>query len=128
MLRDACWTPKQDASLISNYVAAGILRSTSADIVVNFSRASLTEITKTTNTLSAGYAVNDTAKFTITRTGQAVKVITEYKGQTYETDYLDFDFVAKDSNYFYLGMFAARGTIVEFTNLTYTKTGESHGA
>ena len=128
MLRDACWTPKQDASLISNYVAAGILRSTSADIVVNFSRASLTEITKTANTLSAGYAVNDTAKFTITRTGQAVKVITEYKGQTYETDYLDFDFVAKDSNYFYLGMFAARGTIVEFTNLTYTKTGESQGA
>lgn len=128
MLRDACFAPTNDKSLLSNYVAAGIWRNQSTDIVANFSRNSLTAITKSANTLSTGYAVGDTAHLTITRTGQAVKVTTEFKGTTYETNYLDFDFIAMDSEYFYLGMFAARGTIVEFTNFTYTKTGESQGA
>ncbi len=128
MLRDACWLPKNDSALLSNYVAAGILRSTSTDIVANFSRASESAITKSSNTLSAGYQVNDTLTLSISRVGQSVTVTTIYKGTTYTTNYLDFDFVAKDSDYFYIGMFAARGTIVEFTNLNYEKTGESQGA
>lgn len=128
MLRDACWLPTKDAALISNYVAAGIWRNTSSDVVVNFSRDNVTSITKSDNILTQGYSKDDTAQLSITRVGQSVTVTTVYKGTTYTTNYLDFDFVAKDSNYFYLGMFAARGTIVEFTNLVYTKTGESQGA
>ena len=128
MLRDACWLPAKDAALLSNYVAAGILRSSASDVVVNFSRASLTEITKSNNTLSAYPSVNDELEFKITRTGQSVICETKIGGTTYTTNYLDFDFVAKDSEYFYLGMFGARGTVVEFSQVTYTKTGESQGA
>ena len=127
MLRDACWLPKQDASLLSNYVAAGIFRNNATDIVANFSRASLTEITKSNNKV-AYPSVNDELEFKITRTGQSVVCETKYNGTTYTTNYLDFDFVAKDSDYFYLGMFGARGTVVEYTNVTYTKTGTSQGA
>ena len=128
MLRDACWLPAQDSSLLSNYVAAGIFRNKATDIVANFSRANLTEITKSTNTLSAYPAVNDELEFKITRTGQSVICETKIGTTTYTTNYLDFDFVAKDSEYFYLGMFGARGTVVEFSQVTYTKTGESQGA
>ena len=128
MLRDACWLPAQDASLLSNYVAAGIFRNKATDIVANFSRTNLTEITKSNNTLSAYPAVNDELEFKITRTGQSVICETKIGTKTYTTNYLDFDFVAKDSEYFYLGMFGARGTVVEFSQVTYTKTGESQGA
>ena len=128
MLRDACWLPAKDASMMSNYVAAGIWRNSSTDINVNFSRANLTEITKSGNTISAYPAVGDTLEFKITRTGQSVVCETIYNGTTYTTNYLDFDFVAKDSEYFYLGMFGARGTVVEYSDVVYTKTGTSQGA
>ena len=127
MLRDACFAPKQDSSLMSNYVAAGIYRTSNATNV-NFSRSNLTSITKSGNTLTSYPSVNDTVKFTLTRTGQKVVVTTTYGGTTYTTEYLDFDFVAMDSQYFYLGMFGARGTVVEFTNVSYEKTGTSQGA
>lgn len=127
MLRDACFAPKQDSSLMSNYVAAGIYRTSNATNV-NFSRSNLTSITKSGNTLTSYPSVNDTVKFTLTRTGQKVVVTTTYGGTTYTTEYLDFDFVAMDSKYFYLGMFGARGTVVEFTNVSYEKTGSSQGA
>ena len=127
MLRDACWLPAQDTSLLSNYVAAGILRSSASNIVANFSRSNLTAITTSGNSVTYP-AVNDVLEFKITRTGQAVKCVTIYNNKTYTTNYLDFDFVAKDQEYFYLGMFGTRGTVVEFSDLSYTKTGTSQGA
>ncbi|WP_303921199.1 hypothetical protein [Treponema berlinense] len=51
-----------------------------------------------------------------------------YKGNIYEDTYTDFDFTAKDFEYFYAGMFATRGTCVEFTDVVLTITGESQGA
>lgn len=126
MLRDDCYLPTKDASIKSNYVVAGLLTEKSG-CTVNFSRASTT-LTKTSNSVSDWYKVDDTATFTITRTGQVVTVTTVYGGETYTTTYTDFDFTAIDNDYMYAGLMATRGTIVEFTDVTYTKTGESQGA
>lgn len=128
MLRDDCYVPTKDASVgKANYVAAGLYANSSTETIVNFSRES-TVLAKTDNKVSSMYAAGSTATFTITRTGQVVKVTTVYLENTYETTYTDFDFTAIDNGYMYLGMFATRGTVVEFTNLSYEKTGESQGA
>lgn len=127
MLRDACWLPAKDAALMSNYVAAGLYRASASSVCANFSRANLTEINSSENSVSYP-SVGDTVKFKITRTGQNVMCETIIGDTTYSTQYLDFDFVAKDSEYMYIGMFGARGTVVEFTNVNYTKTGTSQGA
>ena len=74
------------------------------------------------------YAVDDTAEFTIERIGQVVTVTTVYKDKTYTQTYTDFDFVAKDNKYMYVGMFGTRGTTAEFTEVVYTDLGESQGA
>ena len=126
MLRDDCYTPNK-VSVNTNYVAAGLYASGTAESTVNFSRES-TAFKSSGKTISALYAADETAEFTIERTGQVVKVKTVYKGQTYENTYTDFDFVAKDSEYMYLGMFGTRGTTAEFTEVKYEKTGTSQGA
>ncbi|MBR1403440.1 MAG: hypothetical protein IJ558_04630 [Treponema sp.] len=127
MLRDDCYVPTNDKSIASNYVAAGFLGSKS-DITANFSRTSSSSITKTSNAIDGAYDVDDTATFTIKRLGQVVTVTTVYKSKTYETTYTDFDFVAKDNDFMYVGIFATRGTTVEITNVSFTDDGESQGA
>lgn len=128
MLRDDCYVPTNDKSILSNYVAAAVYASSETACIANFSRESSALKQETENAISALYAVDDTATFTITRTGQVVTVTTVYKSKTYETTYTDFDFVARDNDFMYVGAFAVRGTSIEVTNVTYTKTGESQGA
>ena len=127
MLRDDCYLPIKDSSIVGNYVAAGILTNESDQVAI-FSRSEASKNTKSNNTISGLYAANDTASLSIERVGQAVTVKVTYKGTTYTEVFTDFDFVAKDTNYIYVGMFANRGTTVEFTNVVYTKTGTSQGA
>lgn len=126
MLRDDCYVPVNDTALASNYVAAGFLANAATTPSVNWKR----EATKLglDKTVTGYWAVNDTAELSIERVGQVVKVKTIYKGTTYEDTYTDFDFVAKDSDYFYAGMFGTRGTLVEFTDVVLTITGDSQGA
>lgn len=126
MLRDDCYTPNKVA-VSTNYVAAGLYASGTAETTVNFSRES-TALKLTENKISALYKADETAEFTIERTGQVVKVTTVYGEKTYETTYTDFDFVAQDNAYMYVGMFGTRGTTAEFTEVTYEKTGTSQGA
>ncbi len=128
MLRDACWLPTNNAACLSNYIASSVYRESSSSIIVNHARESLTAIKKSGNTLSAYPEVGDTIKFSITRTGQTMITTTTIGDTVYTTNYSDFDLVAMDSQYFYLGMFGARGTVVEFSNLSYEKTGTSQGA
>jgi len=52
----------------------------------------------------------------------------EYNGQTYTETHTDFDFFARDTQYMYVGMFANRGTVVEFSDVVFEITGESQGA
>lgn len=126
MLRDDCYTPNK-VSVNTNYVAAGLYAASTADTTVNFARES-TKLVQSSDSVSGYYAVDDTAEFTIERIGQVVTVTTVYKDKTYTQTYTDFDFVAKDNKYMYVGMFGTRGTTAEFTEVVYTDLGESQGA
>ena len=74
------------------------------------------------------WAVGDTLTLTIERIGQTVNVTVVYNGVTYTESYYDFDLFARDTEYMYVGMFANRGTVVEFSNVQFEVTGTSQGA
>jgi len=127
MLRDDIIIDKQDTTLASNFVSAGILTSSSSGDTAIFSRSSKTALTTTTNSATA--AVGDEYDLSITRTGQTVICTVKTSGgTTYTETYTDFDFVAIDNNYMYLCLYAARGFVVDFTNISYEITGTSQGA
>lgn len=129
MLRDDCYINQNTSKVVitSNYVAAGFLTAdTGMDIL--FSRTSATAITKEGNSINSLYSVDDTAVFKITRLGQSITTEVVYQGKTYTKTYLDFDLIPIDSAYMYVGLFATRGTVVEFTEVNFTITGISQGA
>lgn len=128
-LKDACWLNNNDKTLLTYSVNAAVLASSASSSVINFSRDA-GGLHNSSNTASVGIKKDMKASFEIKREGQNVYVTTrvysseaEYK--EYKDTYTDFDFVSKDGNYMYVGMFGARGAIVEFTNLVYTETGTS---
>lgn len=127
VLRDACWIHKKDGSLLTNSVYAGLLTTSKTTAVANFSRID-NKITNSSNSVTANFDNTFTATFTIKREGQTVYVTTKIGDTEYKNEYIDFSFTAKDSDYFYLGMFAARGIIAEFTNVVYTYDGEASQA
>ena len=128
MLRDDVYLPIKDASKgQGNYISAGFLCD-SSNMTAIFSRDSVSKITKSNNTVSSLYAANDEATFTIVRLGQKVTVTVEYKGNTYTEEFLDFALTAKDNNYMYIGMFANRGTTVEFSDVVFEITGDAIAA
>ncbi|WP_407426394.1 SGNH/GDSL hydrolase family protein [Treponema sp.] len=126
MLRDDCYEPANDKSILSNFVAASLYCDTTSSVKFNMKFEN--GLTAGSGGLSALYAADDTATFTIKRLGQVVTVTTVYKGETYTETYTDFDFVAKDNDYFYAGFFATRGTCIEVSDVTFTDDGESQGA
>lgn len=126
MLRDDCYInlSKADATILSNYVAAGMYGSSSSKTSVVYSRENKA-LTTAAATLDGLYQTNDTAQLSIVRLGQVVTCTVVYKGQTYTKTYTDFDFVAIDNEYMYIGMYATRGTVCEFTNVEFTITGDA---
>ena len=128
MLRDDTYLnlTAADASIASNYLTAGFL-TTKTGINANFYRENGT-LKKGNEISSTLHAAGDTFTATIERVGQTVTVTVVYGGQTYTRSYYDFDLLAKDNGYMYVGMFATRGTVVEFTDVTFTVTGSSQGA
>jgi hypothetical protein len=127
MLRDDCIIGQTATGSIStNYVTAGLLCDASA-MNVNFYREN-SSLKKGSANISPLAAVDDTFTMTIERVGQSVTVTVVYGGQTYTSTHVDFDFFAVDTGYMYVGMFANRGTVVEFSNVEFTITGESQGA
>ena len=127
MLRDDCYLPVKDSSILSNYVTASLYEASTSTTNFNFYRQSAA-LTKTSDTISSLYAADDTASFKIEKVGQVVTLTATYNGNTYTNKLTDFDFAAKDTTYMYAGMFATRGTTVEFTDVVYTDTGASQGA
>jgi len=126
MLRDDILMDTYDATLASNYVAAGLQTVDNGDPFAIWSRASGTMAKNTSNKTS--YAVGSEYDVSITRVGQTVTVTFADGTNTYTGTYTDFDFVARDNDYMYLCLFAARGFTVEFTNVAFEITGESQGA
>lgn len=127
MLRDDCYLPVKDASIVSNYVCAGMYTTSSTNTQIVYSREN-GALSSGSGSITGYYATNDTAKLKIERTGQVVVCTVEYKNTTYTNTYTDFDFLAIDNDYMYVGMYATRGTVCEFTNVVYTYTGQSQGA
>ena len=127
MLRDDCVIDQVAAgSIATNYLTAGIYANSSSQMYANFYRENASF--KKGEEMTGMYAVGDVFTFTIERIGQTVHVTVVYNGVTYTESYYDFDLFARDGEYMYVGMFANRGTVVEFTNLQFEITGESQGA
>ncbi|MBR2381843.1 MAG: hypothetical protein IKA84_05070 [Clostridia bacterium] len=127
MLRDDCVIDQSaNGTICTNYVTAGFLCSDSG-MTANFYRENGT-LNKGNGSVSSLAAVDDTFTMTIERIGQVVNVTVVYNGEAYTATHTDFDFFAVDTGYMYVGMFANRGTVVEFTNVVFTVTGESQGA
>lgn len=128
MIRDDCYVNLSDKTLpnYANYLAAGLV-TTETNMNVLFGRES-GSLKKENNVIDSLYQANDTATLKIVRLGQVITISVTYKGQTYTKDYPDFDLLSVDSKYIYVGMFANRGTTVEFTNVNFTITGEAQGA
>ena len=127
MLRDDCVINQSaNGTINTNYVTAGFLCSSSS-MTANFYRENAS-LNKGSGTVSSLAKVDDTFTMTVERVGQSVTVTVVYGGQTYTKTHVDFDFFAVDTQYMYVGMFATRGTVVEFTNVVFEITGESQGA
>jgi lysophospholipase L1-like esterase len=127
MLRDDCIIGQAATGTISsNFVTAGIYFPSDNAMNANFYRENST--LNKGKSVAGNLAVGDTFTMSIERVGQSVTVTVIYGDQTYENVFVDFDFFSVDTQYMYVGMFANRGTVVEFTDIVFTVTGESQGA
>lgn len=124
MLRDDCYVPTRNASILGNYVTAGFLTNSDETMNANFSRQSAT-LNKGSSKVTGLYQVDDTATLSIIRLGQKVTVSLTYKSQTYTQEYLDFPLQEKDTGNMYIGMFGTRGTLVEYTNVNFEITSDA---
>lgn len=128
MLRDDCYVHQKASTEIitSNFLAAGLV-TTDVTMSPIFYREQA-ELHKEEPLLDFLYQKDDVADLRIERVGQSMKMSLIYKGICYSKIYVDFDLLAVDHNFMYVGMFATRGTVVEFTNVNLTITGISQGA
>ena len=126
MLRDDIYLPIKDSSITSNYVTAGILCEESSTNAL-FMRENAT-LGKGQSFGTGLPAVDDVYTMSIERVGQSVTVTVSHGDKTVSTTHYDFDLLARDNGYMYVGMFANRGTVVEFTDLQFEITGTSQGA
>jgi len=127
MLRDDVYLNQSstDSSIVSNYVAAGMYMASSTTHIIYSRESSVLSAGDKTTT---GYKTADTAQLKIERIGQVVNCTVIYKGTTYTKTYTDFDFVAIDNDYMYIGMYATRGTVAQFTNVDFEITGDAIAA
>ena len=125
MLRDDVYLPIKDASITSNYVTAGILcEADSTNALFLRENATLAK----GQSFGALPAVGEVYTMSIERVGQSITVSVSLGDKTVSTTHYDFDLFAKDGDYMYVGMFANRGTVVEFTDVQFEITGTSQGA
>lgn len=130
MLRDDIYIDTVSSTISSNYVTAGALLAGAAtdgnaSASLNFSRVD-GSLKKTSNAITITTQVEYEVK--IVRIGQVVTVSFNDGTNSYETTHTDLSFVGVDYNYMYLCLFATRGIIAEFYNVSYTYTGEAQGA
>lgn len=122
MLRDDVLMNTVDSALTSNFITAGMTGKGR----FAFSRTSSTALDFSGKTMT--FATNKEYTFTIERIGQTVNVTVTDGTTTLKHTFTDFDFVAIDSNYMYLCLFASRELKVEYTDLTYKVTGIAQSA
>ncbi|MCM1131679.1 MAG: GDSL-type esterase/lipase family protein [Roseburia sp.] len=128
MLRDDCYIhQKANTEIItSNFLAAGLVTTEIAMSPIFYREQA--ELHKEEPLLDFLYQKDDVVDLKIERVGQSMKMSLDYKGKCYSKIYVDFDLLAIDHSFMYVGMFATRGTVVEFTNVNLVITGLSQGA
>ncbi|MDE7264280.1 MAG: hypothetical protein K2N64_06435 [Anaeroplasmataceae bacterium] len=128
MLRDDSYVHQKSSSemITSNFLAVGFV-TTDVTMSPIFYREQ-TELHKEEPLFSYLYQTSDTAKLRISRVGQSMTLEMEYKDQIYHKTYVDFDLLAVDHKYMYVGLFASRGTLAEFFDVDFEITGKSQGA
>ena len=129
MLRDDAYLNQVEkyAPVMNNYISAGFLTFTSSTCII-YSRECTTEL-KMEDNIFEGYPMeNDTFELSIERLGQAVTARVIYKDKLYEKIFIDFDLVAIDNDYMYVGMYSTKGNILEFNNVEFEITGEAKAA
>ncbi|MDE6661055.1 MAG: hypothetical protein K2J93_04485 [Anaeroplasmataceae bacterium] len=128
MLRDDCYiNQKANSEIItSNFLATGLV-TTELTMSPIFYREQ-NELHKEEPLLNFLYQEEETAELKIERVGQSMTMSLIYRGTCYSKVYVDFDLLAVDHNFFYVGMFATRGTVVEFSDVDFQITGKSQGA
>ncbi len=127
MLRDDSYIPTSDKGICSNNIVAGVYQEKVGSNIVGYARQSGT-IVKSNNTSTLTPAVGTTIEATIERLGQVVTTTIVYNNETFVTTYTDFDLTARDGEYMYIGMCAARGIVAEWTNVSFQITGDAIGA
>ena len=123
MIRDDCYLPTRDAAIKGNSISSALLCDT--DFMNVFFSRSNGSLSKGSDKVTGLYQVDDTAVISIVRLGQKVTTTLTYKDVTYTKEYLDFPLQEKDQDNMYIGMFATRGTTVEFTNVNFEITGDA---
>ena len=111
----------------TNYIAGGMI-TTDAISYINFSRSNPTELNKELNIIDEFYKENEELDISIERLGQVVFVNTTYRGKTYKSQYIDFDYLSMDDKYVYVGMFANNQTLVRFSNVILEIKGKAKEA
>jgi lysophospholipase L1-like esterase len=118
MVRDAVWIDTADSTLISNYVACGPYKMTSASWWTSFVR----ELTATTMQYGTAKSAS-----TLPTAGSVINMSIVKSGNTYTVTYgseaatsytLNLGFT--DSTNVYPGVFVARAAQVDFSNITLT--------
>lgn len=128
MLRDDCYINQDGQSLVAtNYIADGLLTTDNSTFII-FSRETTTEQVKGPSVINNHYQSGDEIDCFVQRIGQRVSVSILFNNQRYTKDYYDFDLKSKDLNYLYIGMYATRGTVALFTNVSLLITGKAKEA
>ncbi len=125
MIRDDIYVEQNlpNSNIRSNYIAAGFYTSEGFTNII-YKREN-TSFTNENNLETGFYKANDEAYLEITRLGQSINVMVHYKGKSYEKNYYDFDLAAIDNKYYYIGMFATRGTVCSFSEVVVADLGKA---
>lgn len=128
MLRDDCYIEQttNKAIIASNYLTAGVLRATDQDNTLFYREGGV--LKKGEEYFPHSIQQGDTLEFRIHRLGQAIETSILFEGKLYKNTTYDFDLFAVDQEYIYVGMFATRGTMIEFKDVNLKLTGSSQGA
>ena len=126
MLRDDCYINQAEAKLpiLSNYITAGILNKSDSSDCLFYREATILK----NNNNEIKISKDDKIHLLIERIGQSMRVCVFINDKKYEKTFYDFDVLANDKNFMYVGMFATRGTLCRFNNVGFEITGVSLGA
>lgn len=129
MLRDDMYLNQTSVreSTMNNYISAGFL-TLNVSMNVIFARECTTELNMSSNIIDGFYDLGDEALLEITRLGQSITAKVVYKGIQYIKNYMDFDLVAVDRDYCYIGLYSGCGTVVEYTDVEFEITGKAIAA